>query len=125
MTDTLAPHQRATHADGLAVFQAALTFLESVGWTRRAVDTLTRPDNDWQVRHHYSAGCWELHFERQPYWIQVEHSSVPATTDPREALIDRHRSLPSVRAVISQLFGPYVHLAAPLARANGATQDPE
>lgn len=128
MTQLLAPHQKATHADARAIFAAVLARLQEAGWTRQAVDTFIRWDNCWQVRHHHSAGVWELHFERQPYWRldgpTKGRSSVPVADTPRVAKIDRHRSLPSPAAILAQLFGPHHAVCTALPpHANGNTAD--
>jgi len=125
MTELLAPHQRPTHAEARAIFVATIARLHEAGWTRQAVDTLTRPDNSWQVRHHYSAGVWELHFERQPYWRidgpTAGRTSVPATFEPQVARIDRSRPLPSSAAVLAQLFGPcHALCTSPVPTTNGS-----
>jgi hypothetical protein len=122
MTDLLAPHQKATHADARAVFVATIARLKEAGWTRQAVDTLTRPDNCWQVRHHYTAGVWELYFEKQPWWRPGHQraSSVPDGLQPRTTRIDRSRSLPSSAAVLSELFGSaHAVCAFPVPVTNG------
>lgn len=113
MTDLLAPHQRATHAEGLAIFQAVLAQLQATGWTRLRVDTLVR--GDWQIQHHYSAGCWELTWDRRPRWELRDAARsladvgllLAADTARRTARIDRNRVLPSVLSVLSELFGPH------------------
>lgn len=113
MTDLLAPHQRATHAEGLAIFQAVLAQLQATGWVRQRVDTLVR--GDWQIRHHYSAGCWELTWERRPRWelYDAQHTtadlqvSIQQGAESRTTRIDRNRVLPSVLSVLSGLFGPH------------------
>jgi len=124
MTETLALHKRATHADGRAVYLAVIARLQEAGWARQAVDTLTRRDNCWQIRHHYSAGIWELHFELQPHWRidgpTAGRTSVPMTLDSRMARIDRARPLPSSAAVLAQLFGPcHAVCTSPVPITNG------
>jgi hypothetical protein len=122
MTELLAPHQKATHADAHAIYQAVIARITEAGWTRQAIDTLARPDSCWQIRHHYTAGVWELHFERQPWWRPGHQraSSVPDDLQPRTAKIDRHRPLPSPAAVLSELFGPaHAVCASPVPVTNG------
>lgn len=119
MTDLLAPTRRAHHSDGLAIFNATIALLEGAGWERMRVDTLVRSDLHYHVRHHYSAGRWELYFEPRPRWERLaDISNLPLATPPREALIDLHRPpLPSSRAVLADLFGQHhvicTHAATP------------
>ena len=117
---TITPVVPATHADGLAIFDGVLGALSAAGWTRLRVDSFVHPDADplpdgkrWVVRHHFSAGVWTLTFQPDPN----QHGDTGR--DRRQALIDRRRDLPSIRAVLSQLFGPHIGLARPPASANG------
>lgn len=121
MTDTaLAAVARAPHADGLAVFDGVLDALQAAGWTRLRVDTLTRPGVDYQIRHQFNCGVWEFHLERQPPWQYRDGIHLSPPPGPRCTLIDLHRPpLPTVAAVLSELFGPHTLLAQPRPGSNG------
>src|SRR5262245_53126875 len=110
MTDLLARPPRAHHADGLAIFDATIAHLLDVGSSRPRVGTLVRDDHLHQVRHQFSAGCWELHFELRPNWERLDQrarTSVNATAGKRSAVIDLSKPLPSGKAVLSELFGTW------------------
>lgn len=117
---TAPPHAHATHAEGLAIFNAVLGVLEQAGWTRHRVDTLTHPraqidGKQWMVQHHFDAGCWQFEFGPDPYWHRND-----AHRPVRIAKIDRRRPpLPSCRAVVSQLLGQHLELAGPPISDNG------
>lgn len=110
----------APYSDGHRVFHETLRTLAAAGWTRLRVDTFTREDHDWVVRHHFDAGCWELHFERAPAHQRDRWNSMPLGSPSRVARINLRRPpLPTAAQVLSQLFGPHMHLARPRASDNG------
>lgn len=118
-TPTTAPAY-APHDAGYAIFVQVIAVLASAGWTRQRVDTLAREDHDWQVRHQFSAGCWELHFERGPDYQRTRGGTLPVGAPSRVAKIDLRRPpLPTAEQVISHLFGPNIHLARPRPSSNG------
>lgn len=115
-TAALTAVAHASHADGLTVFDGVLGVLERAGWTRLRVDTLVHPDTPLTVRHHYSAGRWELHLEPDPLHVfrgQASRGSV------RIAYIDRWRALPTVGQVVDDLFGDRLDLSLPPTTGNG------
>lgn len=92
-----------THAQGYDLFLRVVTALRSAGWRQLRVDTLVWGDADDReaktVRHHYDHGVWEFHFEADRYWR-------PLAKPLRTARIKLSGPLPTVRMVLSDLFGP-------------------
>lgn len=108
MTDTVST---PTHAQGLALFDEVVKRLQDHGFEHLRVDTLQhytdagvkdRADR-WTVRYHFTAGTWELNYEPDLGW---NPPSKGKRTGTRQVRIRLDRALPTVEAVISELFGP-------------------
>lgn len=110
-----------THEQGLARFDEVIARLLEAGFTRHRVDTLQHPldaavtDRRQQmtVRHHFTHGEWELFYEPDRTWTPASRSQVVIVSGNhahpvlnRTVRIRLDRPLPSVEAVISELFGP-------------------
>jgi len=106
VTETNPVVTKITHAEGYARFQEVLAALQADGWTRLRIDTYHKlsdgapnPRKRWTVRHCYDHGTWELHFEPDRYWSKA------ADPNARRARIRTDRELPTVQAVLAELFG--------------------
>jgi len=99
MTNTTTRSPHAPHADGLAIFNGVLGALEAVGWRRHNADTLRREGTATQIRHQFSAGCWELHHELVDRDLRSDGDRLCAKIDLRRP------PLPTVTDVMMQLFG--------------------
>lgn len=129
MTDTVSP---PTHEQGLAIFNAVIERLQGAGFERLRVDTLQhytdagvkeRTDR-WTVRYHYTHGVWELFYEPDQTWSPASGGKRPGS---RLVRIRLDRKLPTVEAVISDLFGPVYGRYFPASvapAAAGATRRP-
>lgn len=102
-----------THEQGLAVFNEVIQRLQGAGFERLRVDTLQhytdaglkeRTDR-WTVRHHYTQGVWELHYEPDQTWSPVSKGKHPLA---RMVRIRLDKKLPTTVEVIMELFGPAV-----------------